>query len=72
MKVKDFIKELNNLNPEAELEFVISESFGDNYTCDNYGFNTVDLKTGKQTTNTEANLVELIATLDENFEINRS
>ena len=64
MKVKDLIKELQNFNQEAELEFVISEVDGDNYGLEQLSFNPYDEHLMK-TSNTKATNVEFILSLGE-------
>ena len=68
MKIKDLIKELQNFNPEAELEFVVSEVDGDNYGLEQLSFNTFDehlMKTSK----TKATNVEFILSLGDELTI---
>ena len=64
MKVKDLIKELQNFNQEAELEFVVSEVDGDNYGLEQLSFNPYDEHLMK-TSNTKATNVEFILSLGE-------
>ena len=64
MKVKDLIKELQNFNQEAELEFVIPEVDGDNYGLEQLSFNPYDEHLMK-TSNTKATSVEFILSLGE-------
>ena len=69
MKIKDFIKELQNFNQEAELEFIVSEVDGDNYTLEQLSFNPYDEHLIK-TSNTKATNVEFILSLGDEFIIN--
>ena len=69
MKIKDFIKELQNFNQEAELEFIVSGVDGDNYTLEQLSFNPYDEHLIK-TSNTKATNVEFILSLGDEFIIN--
>ena len=68
MKVKDLIKELQNFNQEAELEFVVSEVDGDNYGLEQLSFNPYDEHLMK-TSNTKATNVEFILSLGDELMI---
>ena len=70
MKVKDLVKELLNFNQEAEVEFVVSESDGDNYTLEKIYFNPYDEHLMK-TSNTKATNVEFILQLGDELIITK-
>ena len=70
MKIKDLIRELSNFNQEAELDFVVSESDGDNYTLEKIYFNPYDENLMK-TSNTKATNVEFILSLGDELIITK-